>query len=159
MVRISPRKPCTRFVRRYLTPDIDSVKHLTLSCEPWPAEAKTAFQRAVGIWVALLQSPVRIIDACWDADEPDPKTVLAAAYSNDDRNFPGAVFMDMWYSYALANALRGDSAWVTADEDISITFYGVHPWYFGTDGNMPADQYDFVTTVNLRQYGAISMAA
>jgi hypothetical protein len=52
-----------------------------------------------------------------------------------------------WYPVALANALSGsDQNGSTSEIDASFNS-GYSSWYFGTDGNTPAGQYDFASVV------------
>jgi hypothetical protein len=57
---------------------------------------------------------------------------------------PAGAQSNTWYTVALANQLAGVDLDPTTT-DLSSTLSSDINWYFGTDGNTPADQYDFVT--------------
>lgn len=111
----------------------------------FPANAQTAFQYAVDIWASTLTSSVPIvIQANWESLSGG--TLGFAGAQNLFRNFPGAEQPNTYYAAALANKLRGsDNA--NGQGDITCTFNSNFNWYFGTDGNTPGGQYDFVTVV------------
>lgn len=113
---------------------------------PWPAAAQTAFTQAANLWGNLLTSTQVIeVEACWTAL---PRGVLGSASAFDFfRNFSAAPVADTWFSVALANALSGVDL-APATPDIVASFSSnLSNWYFGTDGNPAANQYDFVTVV------------
>lgn len=116
------------------------------------APAKAAFQRAVDLWSTLIKADVPIrIDATWKAMGPG---ILGGAGAVDyGANFPGAPQADTWYPVALANQLAGQDL-SPSDPDIQAIFQSSpsQPWYFGTDGQVPAGQMDF-TTVVLHEIG------
>lgn len=114
-------------------------------CDPWDSAAQAAFQYAVDIWETLITSGVTIeVKACWTGDL-GASTLGSAGPRWAYRNFPGAPLADTWYPVALANALYGSD--LSADPDIDARFNMNFAWYFGTDGNTPIGQYDFVTAV------------
>lgn len=109
-------------------------------------EAQAAFQFAVDIWETLLTSDVVIeVDASWVVL---PLGVLGGAGpENFIRNFPNAPRADTLYPIAIANKLAGQDL-DTDRADIGAEFSSVvDDWYFGTDGNTPANQIDFVSVV------------
>jgi hypothetical protein len=118
----------------------------------WPADARLAFQQAVDIWAAQVHSAVVIeIEATW---EPASQTyVLGSARAYDYwSNFNGAVIRDTWYPYSLANKLSGTDL-DPQHPDILASFNSAFPdWYFGLDGNPPANKYDFIS-VALHEIG------
>jgi hypothetical protein len=110
----------------------------------WSAPAQAAFQYAAGLWAPLLDSPVPIrVQANWAAL---PAGVLGSAGPvTYRRNFAGAPAPDRWYAEALANRLAGVDLG-PGNADINATMSSAFAnWYFGTDGNTPAGQYDFVS--------------
>jgi len=109
--------------------------------------AQTAFQYAVDIWSSLLVSPVTIrVTANWTALPPG--VLGSAGASIAYRDFPGAPQAGTWYAVALAEKLAATDLNLTTDPDINANFSSAFPnWYFGTDGNTPAGQYDFVSVV------------
>ena len=110
----------------------------------FPDEAIIAFDYATDIWATLLNSEITIrIDASWGGL---PSGTLAQAGPNTvHANFQGAPFSDTNYASALANALLEDD--LSDQSDISCAFNSEANWYFGTDGQTPAGNYDLVTAV------------
>jgi hypothetical protein len=118
--------------------------------QPWPQEAKAAFEYAASIWGSLLSSSQTIqVIACW-VDESTFSVsgwigaTLAVSYH---QGFANAPIGSTYYPAALANALagadlNGDNAdvdgWFNADRN---------DWYFGTDGNPAPGELDFVSLV------------
>ncbi|MEZ5183002.1 MAG: DUF4214 domain-containing protein [Acidimicrobiales bacterium] len=116
----------------------------------FPTAAKASFQRAVDLWSLLVTSSVPIrIDATWTALDPG---VLGGAGPTDlIRDFPGAPRSGTWYPVALANARAGRD--LSSSSDITAVFSSVRSdWYFGTDGEVPANRLD-LTTVVLHEIG------
>ena len=112
----------------------------------WPAAASAAFTHAANLWGSLLTSPQAIeIDACWSSLPPG---VLGSASAFDFfRNFSAAPAGDTWYPVALANAYSGTDLSPGDPEIIANFSSNLRGWYFGTDANPAANQYDFVTVV------------
>ncbi len=109
-------------------------------------QAQAAFQHAVDIWASQIDSPVTIVvEAYWT---PLGAGILGAAGPNYVvRDFTGAPHANTWYAAALADRLAGFDQ-LPANADIVAQFNSNFPaWYFSTDGNPPAGQYDFVSTV------------
>lgn len=112
----------------------------------FPDDARTAFQAAVDIWSAHLDSDVPIrVRATWEpADEDD---VLGATNPRVIANFElnTVAEPDIWYAVALANALAGRD--LDPDEPHIRTSFNsaFNHWYFGTDGQPPAGQFDLLT--------------
>jgi hypothetical protein len=107
-------------------------------------QAQAAFQHAVDIWETMISSPVPIkVEAHWDSMDSDilggaGPVSFAAPQSPEDAP---------WYPIALANKLAGQDL-DPSEPDIFAVFNSNNPhWYFGTDGETPQSQYDFVTTV------------
>lgn len=110
------------------------------------APARAAFQAAVDIWASQISSPVPIrVNATWTAlGAGILGSAGASVFAND---FPGAADRTTWYPIALANKLAGTDL-APADSDIDASFSSAFPnWYFGTDGNTPAGEYDLMTVV------------
>ena len=109
-------------------------------------EAQTAFQYAVDILETEITSSVQIeIVATW---EPLATGVLGSAGPvNFFRNISNEPVANSWYPVALANKLAGSDL-DTDNPDISASFNSdFSSWYFGTDGNTPIGEYDFVSVV------------
>lgn len=115
-------------------------------CIAWPSEPKAAFTYAASIWGSLLTSAVPIvIDACWATNLPTG--VLGHSGSlNFFRDYGTFPYAGTWYSSSLANKLNGSDI-DPATADMYIAYSNVFPWYYGTDGATPADNYDFVSVV------------
>ena len=110
----------------------------------WPGPAQTAFQYAVDIWETLITSTVQI-DVVAEF-KPLGAGILGSAGANGyRRNFTGSV-NGFWYPRALANKLAGSDL-DPGVHDINADFNSTFTWYFGTDGNPPLSQHDFVTVV------------
>lgn len=112
----------------------------------WPAAAQNAFTYAASIWETQISSTVPIvIEAEFSSSLPSgilggagPETFYRSVsfpYSNNT-----------WYPVALANALSNVDNNGSSPE-ISAIFSSSYPWYYGTDGNPPTNQFDFVTVV------------
>lgn len=109
------------------------------------AEAQAAFQSAVDIWASTLDSDVDIFVLARFI--PLAPGVLGSAGSTFIiRDFPG-LRRNTWYGNALADKLAAEDL-VPGFFDIVANFSSVFPnWYFGTDGNTPAGDFDFRTVV------------
>ena len=109
-------------------------------------EAQTAFQFAVDIWENLLPSDVEIII---DANFADLGAgVLGSAGPTFlVRDFKNAPSDTTFYHIALAEKLAGEQLNLEGQSEVSCSFSSTFDFYFGTDGNTPSDQFDFVTIV------------
>lgn len=107
--------------------------------------AQNAFQYAVDIWASLLTSNVPILVTA-NFTDLGPSILGSAGATTGLRNFPGALQPNTFYPVALANKLH-DSDLAPGLQDITCSFSSSVNWYFGTDGNTPSGQYDFVTVV------------
>jgi hypothetical protein len=114
------------------------------ACIDFPAAAKTAFNAAAAIWANTLKSSVPItINACW-ADLGSPSILGYSGNQPLRRDFTGAPKANTWYEGSLANSIAGSD--LDPDKfDMNITYNNGFSWYFGTDSNPPADQFDLVT--------------
>lgn len=113
--------------------------------EPQFVAAQEAFQAAVDIWAQEVSSDETIFVLA--LFQPlDPGVLGSAGSTRIYANFPG-MEKDTWYGNALADKLVGEDLDPTLF-DIVANFSTVFPnWYFGTDGNTPANDYDFKTVV------------
>ena len=111
----------------------------------FPEDAKRAFEYAVSIWRELIISSVPIhVEAHWDYMNG---SVLAEGRpSLFFNNFSGAPNSNIYYPVALAEKLSGKEM-NAGGPDIICHFNNKYQWYFGTDGNTPSTQYDFVSSV------------
>lgn len=108
-------------------------------------EAQAAFQSAVDTWASTLDSDQDIFVLAQFA--PLGPGVLGAAGSTFIvRDAPG-MRRNTWYGNALGDKLAGQDL-VPGFFDLQATFSSAFPnWYFGTDGNTPAGDFDFRTVV------------
>lgn len=116
------------------------------------------FSRAAEIWGARLVSNVPIlVEARFDPLScSESSGVLGSAGPNTVHiNFAGAPVANTWYTAAQANALAGVDL-APANYDISATFnselgkpgcLSTLNWYYGLDGNAPANRIDLLDTV------------
>jgi hypothetical protein len=141
--------------------------------EGFTSQAEAAFQRAVDIWAAHLDSdaPVRVQATFGELGE----NVLGSAGPRllvfSPTGLPPGIFAETFYPFALADALAGFDLFPQGDDpdtpdvdeseddpdtpydeafqaDIVATFNSAFDdWYFGLDGDPPANQIDFVTVV------------
>jgi len=115
------------------------------ACEDFPAEARAAFNAAAGIWGSLIKSSVPItIRAGW-ADLGE-STLGYSGGSSLYRDYPGFPKAATWYFKSLADSFYGSDI-APSSFDMNITYNENFSWYFGTDGNTPAGQYDFMSVV------------
>ncbi len=109
-------------------------------------EQRTAFQYAVDIWATLLSSPVpiRIRAEMKSLDQGVlGQTGVTALYAN----FPNAQKINTYYVVAMAEKIAGKDLNGPDNPDIVMSFNTQFDWYFGLDGNVPNDKYDFVSVI------------
>jgi len=108
--------------------------------------ARTAFQAAVDVWAALLNSAVTIrIEANWT---PLAARVLGSARPTTFvKNGGGAMPPDFYFPSALADRLAGRDLNTGASDIVARFNSSRTDWYLGTDGQVPANQYDLMTVV------------
>ncbi len=136
----------TRRVRGNYDPNARGRATFNVTYNGFSGPAQTAFQFAVDIWEQHIESNVPIkVTANW---VPLAGNILGSAGAAlVHRDFPGAPIANTWYGSALADALAGIDL-SPAGSDINANFNSTFPnWYFGTDGNTPGGQTDFVTVV------------
>ncbi|MEZ4702169.1 MAG: T9SS type A sorting domain-containing protein [Rhodothermales bacterium] len=134
-----------------------SVNYLDAAMDdPWPQEAKDAFDYALGIWATHIESAVPIaVDATWaglgGCDLNQSVTLGSAGPTFFISDF-GAGEADTYYPIAQVEAMIG-SNFVPGSADIIARFNracddpGSPLWYFGTDANPGPNQVDFVSVV------------
>ena len=108
-------------------------------------DAQNAFAYAIEIWSYQIATDVPIV-IDFSFSDLGPTTLGSAGPNNFFRNFSGATKSNTWYPVALANKLAGFDL-DEGNADINISFNSEFNWYFGTDGNVPAGQFDFVSVV------------
>ena len=116
------------------------------------------FNFAAGIWGSRLTSDVLIrVGANFQPLDCGigEGTLGQAGPTEVFRDFVGAPVAATWYSVALANALNGNDL-LPGREDITARFNSIlgtpgclpnSGWYYGVDGNAPANRIDLLTTV------------
>jgi hypothetical protein len=136
--------PGASFSITYIAAGIKDPLNQNQTCDVFPDNAKTALNAAAAIWANTLQSLVPItISACWT----DLGSTSILGYSGGQpliRDFIGAPKTGTWFFGALANAMSGSDLTPGYSDDY-ITYNSEFSWYYGTDGNTPAAQYDLVT--------------
>ncbi|MDA7743735.1 hypothetical protein N8891_05905 [Flavobacteriales bacterium] len=126
----------------FFSPNAVREANIIVNYNAFPAEVIMAFDYAVDIWSVLLTSNVTIrIDATWE--DLESGALAQAGPNNLHQNFANAPFSDTFYPAALANAIVDTD--LSEQSDITCSFNSTSNWYFGTDGETPAGQYDFVT--------------
>lgn len=132
-------------------------------------QRRNVYQYVANIWAAAINSPVPItVSAGWEAlaCTSSSATLGSASSWNGFRDFPGAPKANTWYPSALANKLSGLSLTDYYEIEDDGTGYGNvdiktqfnvnlgqtgcldgAPFYLGLDGNAPAGQINFVTTL------------
>lgn len=113
-------------------------------------DAMAAFQFALDIWAEEIVSSVPIRVSA-DFATLGAGVLAQAGPINQVTNFPGALEEDVIYPIALANSLAGVDL-IPGNNDLTVSLGDSINWYFGTDGNTPAGQFDFVT-VALHEIG------
>jgi len=126
------------------------------------AQRRIVYQFAMDMWGAVLKSDVPInVAASFQPLTCSPTSgVLGSAGANwIDRDFPGAPIAGIWYNSALADSLAGTDLDPDPNDpaDIVSRFngdLGVNPncltgldWYYGLDGNTPANSINFLNVV------------
>lgn len=121
---------------------------ITVNYTGFTPEAQTAFQYAVDIWASQLTSAVTIeVEAEFKVLGAN---VLGSAGGNYFvRDFTNAPVANTFYTAPLANKLAGSDIFAgSGNHDINANFNSNFAnWYFGTDGNTPSGQFDFVSVV------------
>ena len=107
-------------------------------------QAQAAFAYAVSIWAGLVSSPVPIeVSADFTALDPSELGSAGATlyYTDTPNAIPGTFYGD-----PLADRIAGANQ-APGSFDITAQFNSNASWYFGTDGNTPPGQFDFVSVV------------
>lgn len=112
----------------------------------FPQKAKDAFEHAVNIWAHIIESDVPIyIQANWRSLG---KNTLGSAgpadYYTDFKNIPHS---NRYYPVAVVEKITRTEITDSLSPDIVANFNKDINWYYGTDGDTPELQYDFVSVV------------
>lgn len=115
-------------------------------CTAWSPAARAAFQYAVDLWAAEVQSPIPIeVEACWS--NLGSGILGSAGPTGLYRDVGGGALPGTWYPVALANVLAGRDLNGT-EAEISVTLNSFFSaWYLGTDGDVPGGSYDMSSVV------------
>ena len=114
-------------------------------------DAKAAFQFALDIWATEIVSTVPI-KVFAEFRVLDGGTLASAGPSYNVSNFPNAPLPDVSYPAALANSLAGERIFPDEPFDFTVNLSSTTDYYFGTDGNTPDGQFDFIS-VALHEIG------
>lgn len=111
----------------------------------FPPEARVAFEYAADIWSSLLSSDEKIrVSARWVNMEGS-----TLGSSQRPSLFPGesfqAPYANLLYPSALADRIARKPVNDDSRYDIELRFNFNVNWYYGLDGDTPADSYDLVT--------------
>ncbi len=113
-------------------------------------QAQQAFQQAVDIWAALLNTPMPIrIEARWTT--LGANVLGSANYTYAYANFEGAQKLNVFYPVAIAEKITGREM-NGGDIDIFANFNSSFTWHFDPTTTPPAGTYD-LTTVVLHEIG------
>ncbi len=107
---------------------------------------RDAFQYAVDIWASLIESavPIRIkVEMKGLGQGVLGQAGPTARYAN----FPNAQMINTFYVVAMAEKMAGMELNNPGDPEISMELNNEFSWYFGTDGQVPAGKFDFVSVV------------
>lgn len=123
-----------------------SLNTFNVTFEGFTEEAQKAFIYALSLWETNINSSIKInVAAKWEIlpESQLGKGKPAMFY----RNFKGTPVADVFYPVALAEKILSKEFNTPGDADIICSFNKSKSWYFGTNGNVPVTQYDFVTAV------------
>lgn len=144
----SPMDPAQLRPRTRAASPAGAMSDIQVTYTGFPPAAQTAFQEAVNIWESRIVSSVPIqVDAHWT--DLGGGGLLGSAGATEYFRFTGG---HIYYPAALGEALCACGE-VFGTFEITANFNSSFAdWYLGTDGNPPADKYDF-TTVVLHELG------
>jgi len=112
----------------------------------FPDSAQKAFEYAIGLWEQLIQTEIPVyLTVEWKSMEKN--TLASCVPAQFYRNLDGFYFPDRFYPVAVAEKVARKELTGSSSPDIRASFNNTIDWYFGTDGNCPADAFDLVTTV------------
>ncbi|MBW8049406.1 MAG: T9SS type A sorting domain-containing protein [Cytophagales bacterium] len=117
----------------------------------WPADAVKAFEYAVDIWEKSLTSSVNIVISASYHNLGNIGVLGAARAYSEWREFaaPHPQYQpNTWFTVALANSMIGiDLDPANVDMYVNLNSQ-ITDWYFGTDGQTPDTDHDFVTVAH-----------
>ena len=108
-------------------------------------QVELATEKACEIWSDILVSsePIKINFYWVNASQFG---FLGLTLSNGVKNFQNAPINDVWYPTSLAKSIAGNDLQIN-DVDIDIFLDSTYNWYYGTDGNCPANQHHLVKVI------------
>jgi hypothetical protein len=117
-------------------------------CYTFPDYAKAPIERAAAIWSTILQSNVPItVRMCWVSLTDSEANVLGYSGGQPQHmNFANAPRANTWFQASVANSIAGQDL-APNSFDMHIAMNRNFSWYYGIDGNTPADKHDFVTVM------------
>lgn len=111
----------------------------------FPSLARTAFDYAIGIWESILESPVPIhVSVNWSSSMA-VNTLASCGPETYYSNFKNSPIENRYYAVAIAEKIAGEELNGMSRSDLTANFNSRIGWYYGTDGNTPADKYDLVS--------------
>jgi hypothetical protein len=113
--------------------------------------AKAAFQAAVNIWQTQVSSSIPIVVNAQLHDLGNPGLLGQAGPAGVLANFSASAQSNTWYPMSIVNRIALFD-YNGSTPEIDAEFNSTPAWYFGIDGNTPANQIDFVT-VALHELG------
>ncbi len=115
----------------------------TVTTSGTDATIDAAIDFTTDIWGQYLNSavPIKIKVIYADLTSGGP---LAITIPNGEKDFSAAPLSSTWYASCLANSIEGSELNV-GEVDMDIYVNSFVNYYFGTDGNPGAGQYDFVS--------------
>jgi hypothetical protein len=134
--------PKTSNSRKKNDPSIFEVKYTGFT-----PDARLVFEKAISIWDAYLDSKIKIrVLAQWSVSSNSNN--LGFVVPSEVKDFEGAPLKNTWYPLSLAEKLAETELNGSGEIDIVANFNsGRNDWYFGVDGNCPADKFDLLTVV------------
>ncbi|MBN2829964.1 MAG: T9SS type A sorting domain-containing protein [Candidatus Cloacimonetes bacterium] len=106
-------------------------------------EQEAAFEAGCAIWSTIVDDsyPLRI-----HAQFVPLSNFTIITIPNLARNFGGANYPDVWYPTSLARKLGGYED-IEEEADVDFFLNSNENWYYGLDGNCPANSMDFVSQI------------
>jgi len=123
---------------------------IIVSYNGFTPEAEAAFQYAIDIWEMSIESsvPINIIANFSDLGPGVLGSAGPVSYQTVDTNLAPDALPNTFYPKAVVEKLEvADTSPFGGSNDINANFSSTFNFYFGTDANPPAGQFDFVSVV------------
>jgi len=132
---------------RFLLKSAEAKSDFIVDYVDFPDEAKTAFEYAISIWESIIESemPIRV-RAQWSS-ELGTNTLASCGPETYYADFKDAPYEGRYYAVAIAEKIANEELNGASRYDIEANFSSTINWYYGTDGNTPTFNYDFVSVV------------